>query len=444
MYKKEKILVLGSGLVSKPGVIYLLDKGLKVTVADIILSRAKELVNNYKNGTAISFDINNEEKLEEYINKNDIIVSLLPWTLHIKVAKMCLKNNKNMATTSYVSEEMQALGDEVEAKGLLFLNEIGVDPGIDHMSAKKIIDEIHEEGGKVEHFYSYCGGLPAPEDNNNPFGYKFSWSPRGVVLASRNPAKFLENGKVIDIEGKDLFAEKTVEQDKMEGIGDLEVYPNRDSIPYIDIYGLNEAKTVKRGTYRYLGWCETFLKIIELGLVDDEEKEGIKGSSFYNVLYKITGCEKNENLIKKLADKLKIAVDSDIIKRFEWLGLFDSNKVLKNRNHLDNLSDILQEKLFFNHGEKDILVMRHKFIIINKDGTKDKIISTLIDYGIPFKDSSMARTVSLPLAIGVTLMAEEKLTIKGVKRPVYKEIYEPVLKELETLGIKMIDERTKI
>ncbi len=441
MYKKNKILVLGSGLVSKPGVIYLLDKGLNVTVTDIVLSRAEELVENYDNGVAASFDINDSEVLESYIKKHDIIISLLPWVFHAKVAKLCLKNNKDMATASYVSEEMAALGEEAEKKGLLFLNEIGVDPGIDHMSAQKIIDEVHKEGGKIEHFYSYCGGLPAPDDNDNPFGYKFSWSPKGVVLASRNPAKFLENGEIIDIEGKDLFAKKTVETELVEGVGNLEVYPNRDSLPYIDIYGIEESKTVKRGTYRNIGWCETFLKIIELGLVDDTKENDIKDSNFHNIISKLISCKENENLKEKLANKLNIEQDSKIMQKFEWLGLFDKDKILKKDNLLDNLSDILQEKLFYKDGEKDMLVMRHKFIIINKDGTRDKITSTLIDYGIPFKDTSMARTVSLPLAIGVRLMAEGKIALKGVKRPVYKEIYEPVLKELEKLDIKMVETR---
>ncbi len=443
MYKKDKILVLGSGLVSKPGVIYLLDKGLNVTVTDIVLSRAEELVENYDNGVAASFDINDNKVLESYIKKHDIIISLLPWVFHAKVAKLCLENNKDMATASYVSEEMAALGEEAEKKGLLFLNEIGVDPGIDHMSAQKIIDDVHEEGGKIEHFYSYCGGLPAPDDNDNPFGYKFSWSPKGVVLASRNPAKFLENGKIIDIEGKELFAEKTVESEIVEGVGDLEVYPNRDSLPYIDIYGIEEAQTVKRGTYRNIGWCETFLKIIELGLVDETKKDSIKGSNFYNVISEMISSKENEDLKEKLANKLNIEIDSKIIQKFEWLGLFDKDKILKKDNLLDNLSDILQEKLFYKDGEKDMLVMRHKFIIINKDGTRDKITSTLIDYGIPFKDTSMARTVSLPLAIGVRLMAEGKIALKGVKRPVYKEIYEPVLKELEKLDIKMVETRVR-
>jgi len=444
MFSKNNVLVLGAGFVSRPGVDYLLKRGLNVTIVDIDIKRAKKLVKDYPNGKAVSFDINDTDELEEFIRNNDIIVSLLPWTLHIKVAKLCLKNNRDMATTSYVSDEMNALNDEVKKKSLLFLNELGVDPGLDHMSAKKIIDEVQNSGGNVEHFYSYCGGLPAPDDNDNPFGYKFSWSPRGVVLASKNSARFLENGKVVEVDGKELFSEKTVLTEEIEGIGELDVYPNRDSVPYIDIYGLKEAKTVKRGTYRYKGWCETFYNIVKLGLVDETKNENLKGNSFYAVICDLIACNKDDDLKTKLAEKLNIKTDGDIISRFEWLGLLDKDRALNNDNHLDNLSELLQEKLFYKDGEKDMLVLKHRFIVSDKDGKQEEITSTLIDYGIPYGDTSMARTVSLPLAIGVSLMAEEKISLKGVKRPVYKEIYEPVLKELEKLGIKMIEEKKSI
>ena len=225
----KNILVLGSGLVSRPGVHYLLGhKDFRITVAS--LQKAEALVKGYENGIAISLDINNTAKLVELIKGNDIVISLLPWTHHVKVAKHCLAQNTHMATSSYVSKEMQAFDSEAKNKGLLFLNEMGVDPGIDHMSAMKIIDQIHSEGGKILHFYSYCGGLPAPRDNDNPFGYKFSWSPKGVVLASKNSAHYLENGENIIIEGKNLFVNPRLEE--VGELGTFEVYPNRDSLPY--------------------------------------------------------------------------------------------------------------------------------------------------------------------------------------------------------------------
>ncbi len=436
----NKILVLGAGLVSRPGVNYLLEqKSLTVTVASRTVSKAEKLVKGHVNGRAVAVDVENEQALAALIKEHDIVISLLPWIHHVKVANLCLEHGKNMVTTSYVSEGMKKLAQPVLEKGLIFLNEMGVDPGIDHMSAMKIIHAVEAEGGKVLHFHSYCGGLPAPEDNDNPFGYKFSWSPRGVVLASRNSARFLENGKIVEIPGKDLFLNFKVEE--VEGLGKYEVYPNRDSVPYKDLYGLKDALTVIRGTYRNLGWCETLKKIVDLGLIDETPRTDLKGITFKKMTADLVGCPADKNLKKATAKKLGIPANSEIIKRLEWLGLFSDEIVPDAANYLDILSTRLQEKLFFKEGEKDMLILRHRFIVENKNGSKDLITSTLIDFGIPFGDSSMARTVSLPMAIGTRLIAEGKITLKGVQTPVHPAIYEPVLRELETLNIKMVEKR---
>ncbi len=438
----NRILVLGAGLVSKPGVEYLLKNGLVVTVASRTVSKAEKLVQGYENGSAKELLVENTEELEKLVQENDIIVSLLPWIHHVEVAKMCVKNSKQMATTSYVSEDMQKLDADVKSKGLLFLNEIGVDPGIDHMSAMKIIDEVHEEGGKINHFYSYCGGLPAPADNDNPFGYKFSWSPKGVVLASRNSAKFLENGEVVNIEGKDLFLNKRPET--VEGLGDFEVYPNRDSMTYLKIYGLEEAQTVMRGTYRNIGWCDTFKKIVDLGLVDETPIPGIEGVTFKKMMADLIGVSENEDVKAKVAEKVGLQTDNLVINNLDWLGLFSDDKVAQCNNRLDILSEQLLEKLKFADGERDMIILQHKFFVENADNSKDLITSTLIDYGIPNGDSSMARTVSLPLGIGIKLMSENKINLTGVQIPIFKEVYTPVLKELETQDIKMVEKKTPI
>jgi saccharopine dehydrogenase-like NADP-dependent oxidoreductase len=436
----NKILVLGAGLVSRPGVNYLLEqKNLSVTVASRTVSKAEKLVKGYENGRAVAIDVEDKPALAVLVKEHDIIVSLLPWTQHLKVAELCLAHGKNMVTTSYVSEGMKKLAKPVLEKGLIFLNEIGVDPGIDHMSAMKIIHEVEAEGGKVLHFHSYCGGLPAPENNDNPFGYKFSWSPRGVVLASRNSARYLENGKIVEIEGKNLFLNPKMEE--IEGLGKFEVYPNRDSVPYKELYGLRDALTVIRGTYRNLGWCETLKKIVDLGLVDETPRPGLKGISFKQMTADLVGCPAARPLKEAVAARLGIAVESKIIARLNWLGLFSDETIPEAGNYLDVLSARLQEKLFYKEGEKDMLVLRHSFIVENKDKSQDRITSTLIDFGIPFGDSSMARTVSLPMAIGTRLIAERKITMKGVQTPVHPAIYEPVLRELETLNIKMVEKR---
>jgi saccharopine dehydrogenase-like NADP-dependent oxidoreductase len=436
----KKILVLGAGLVSRPGVNYLLEqKSLSVTVASRTVSKAEKLVKGHANGKAAAVDVENDQALAALIKEHDIIISLLPWIHHVKVATMCLEHGKNMVTTSYVSEGMKKLAKPVLEKGLIFLNEIGVDPGIDHMSAMKIIHAVEAEGGKVLHFHSYCGGLPAPENNDNPFGYKFSWSPRGVVLASRNSARFLENGKIVEIEGKNLFLNPKVEE--IEGLGTFEVYPNRDSVPYKEMYGLRDALTVIRGTYRNLGWCETLKKIVDLGLVDETPRPGLKGITYKKMTAELVGAPADKRLKEATAKKLGIPAASAIIQRLEWLGLFSDETVPDVGNYLDILSERMQQKLFFKEGEKDLLVLRHRFIVENKDKTQDLITSTLIDYGIPFGDSSMARTVSLPMAIGTRLIAEGRIAMKGVLTPVHPQIYNPVLAELETLDIKMVEKR---
>ena len=433
----KKILMLGAGLVSKPGTVFLLENGFNVTVASRTVSKAQKLVQGFENGKALALDIQNQEALDALVKEHDIVISLLPWIHHSRVANSCLKNNKHMATTSYVSEDMQKLDSEVKAKNLLFLNEIGVDPGIDHMSAMKIIDHVHAQGGKIRHFYSFCGGLPAPDDNDNPFGYKFSWSPRGVVLASRNSARFLENGSEVNIKGEDLFLNSR--RETIENLGDFEVYPNRDSIPYKELYGLKDAQTVMRGTYRNIGWCETLKKIVDLGLVDDTPVQGLSGATFKKMMADIAGVDEKQDVIAATAAKLGITKDHFVIQNLNWLGLFNDEPVSAQDNRLDALSDQLQKMLYYKAGEKDMLLMRHTFIIEDADGTEKKVTSTLNNFGIPNGDSSMARTVSLPLAIGVKMMAEEKIDLTGVKIPIQKAIYEPVLKGLEELNIKMTE-----
>lgn len=439
----KKILILGAGLVSRPGVRYLLKQpDISVAVASRTVSKAEKLVEGYKNGAAFPLNVKDEEKLVQFVKQSDIVVSLLPWVYHVKVAKLCLELGKDMATTSYVNDEMQALDNEVKGKKLLFLNEMGVDPGIDHMSAMKIIDDVHREEGKVLHFYSYCGGLPTPEDNDNPFGYKFSWSPKGVVLASRNSAQFLEDGDIINIDGKELFSNYRVEE--IKGLGKFEVYPNRDSVPYKELYGLKDALTVMRGTYRYPGWCDTLKAIVDIGLVDDTLQENLTGKSYVEMMAEITNVTELNDVISTTAEKLGIGTDSDIIRRLEWLGLFSDDRLPDLNNYLDILCYRMQEKLFYREGEKDMIILRHKFTVENSDKSRDLITSTLIDYGIPYGDTSMARTVSLPLAIGVKLMAEGKIPLMGVHIPNVKKIYQPVLTELENLNIKMIEKKSKV
>lgn len=439
----KKILVLGSGLVSRPGVKYLLNqKDISVTIASNEFDKASELINGFSNGNAVQINANNNEDLANVISRCDITISLLPWTFHIKAAELCLKYNKHFVTASYVSEGIKKLDNEVKHKNLIFLNELGLDPGIDHMSAMKLIDKINSEKGKIIHFYSYCAGLPAPENNDNPFGYKFSWSPRGVLLASKNSARYEEDGKLKEIKSKDLFL--NYELDEVDGVGKLEVYPNRDSTHYKKMYGLNSSLTVKRGTYRYPGWCETLSKIVDLGLIDETPVNQIKNPTYLRMMANLVNCNPNDNIILKVAEKINLPIDHPVMQRLSWLGLFNEDNVPPVKTRLDILSNLLQKKLVYKDGEKDMVILKHKLIVENKDNSKDLITSTLINYGIPYGDTAMSRTVSLPLAIGTKLIAEEKIKSRGVLIPTINEIYEPVLNELESLNIGMKEKREKI
>ncbi len=434
----KKVLLLGAGLVSRPLVRYLLEQPeIELIIGSRTVSKAEALIEGHPRGRAVAVTVQDEEKLEELVADADVTISLLPWVHHMQVAGYCLKHGCHLVTTSYVSAAMRALDQEVREKGLLFLNEIGLDPGIDHMSAMKTIHEVAEKGGKIVSFESCCGGLPAPEANDNPFGYKFSWSPRGVLLAGKNNAHFLKDGKEMVIENKDLF--RTMWRKRVEGLGELEVYPNRDSLQYQSLYGLKDAKTIFRGTFRNLGWCETMEKIVLLGYLDETVNPELLKMTWAQVSASLVKG-KAETVKKDMAKFLNIPESHAILSRLEWLGLF-SDRLLKADppSILDALTALMTEKMAYKEGERDMIVLQHDFIAEYPDGKREAIVALLVDYGIPHGDSSMARTVSLPAAIAVKMMLDGQIKMTGVQIPVMPEIYVPVLKELEKMNIKIVE-----
>jgi saccharopine dehydrogenase-like NADP-dependent oxidoreductase len=376
--------------------------------------------------------------LESMISSHDLTVSLLPYTHHVMVAKHCIRFKKNMVTTSYVKPEMQALDAEARAAGIIILNELGLDPGIDHMSAMRIIDTVHSKGGKIEEFYSLCGALPAPEAATNPFKYKFSWSPKGVVMAGNNDAKYLRHGQVVDVPTRDLF--KKPFQVSFPEVGLMEVYPNRDSIEYIGIYGIPEAKTMFRGTFRYKGWCETLDALKQMKLIS-YDKIDMTGKTFAGFMAMQIGASSAENIKEKVAAFLGMGVNDYALNAMEWLGLFANAPMNRTTDSpFEVTSDLMIAKMELGREERDMVVMQHTFLASYPDGKREVVRSRMLDFGTLATDTSIARTVALPAAIGVDMILKGDISVKGVFRPVTPEIYVPILNELEKLGIRMVEE----
>jgi len=439
----KKVLILGAGLVSRPHVNYLLEQpDFLVTVASRTVSKAEKLVGDHPRGKAISLNVKDDKKLEELISENDLAVSLLPYTYHVKIAKLCIKHKKNMVTTSYVSDAMKSLDSEAKSAGIILLNETGVDPGIDHMSAMRVINNVKNNGGGIKSFKSYCGGLPAPEANTNPWGYKFSWSPKGVVMAGKNSAKYLMDKKIIDIPGPELFATNWIV--KIPGFGELEAYPNRNSLPYKELYNIQNTETMFRGTLRYPGWCGAMKKIVELGLLDDEKVYELKNLSYAEFMKNFIKEHKYNDLKKNLAAQWELEESSNPIHRVEWLGLLGDEKIgLEKGTAMDVFCKILLDKLQYAPNERDMLILHHEFIAEFPDRIQ-KITSTMIDYGIPGGDSSMSRTVGLPSAIAAKLVLNGIIKEKGVRIPVEPEIYESILEELKKQNISCVERYQEI
>ena len=429
------VLVLGAGMISKPLVKYLLDHPtFSVIMASRTVSKAEKIIDGHNFGKAIALNVSNDTLLEKLVSESDLTVSLLPYSYHVKIAKLCIKHKKHLITTSYVSDDMKALDKKAKDAGVILLNECGLDPGIDHMSAMRVIHEVQNNNGKVISFRSTTGALPSFESNNNPFGYKFSWSPRGVLLASRNSAKWLENGNEINIPSEQLF-ENYILQD-IPGVGTFENYPNRDSIYYKDIYGLKDAKTVYRGTFRMIGWCETIRKIVALGWLDTKPINGFKGKTYSDLTRFLVGVKDKDDLIKETAKYLNLDTYSAVLKRLEWLGLFSNKQLPEDKdNPLDYLNVLTLNKMGLNKKERDMIIMHHEFVAKYPSKT-EYITSTLVNYGIPYGDSAISRTVALPAAISVKMILHGQIELTGVHIPIIPDIYNPLLDDLREMGIK--------
>ncbi|KAG0066259.1 saccharopine dehydrogenase (NADP+, L-glutamate-forming) [Linnemannia elongata] len=438
----KKILLLGSGFVAEPCVEYLCRRPEnKLTIAARRLAIAQELAGGYANTTAISLDVNDEVALDAAIAEHDVVISLIPYTHHAQVIKSAIKSKTNVVTTSYVSPAMMAYDEAAKAAGVVVMNEIGVDPGVDHLYALKTINEVHAEGGKVLSFLSYCGGLPAPEASNNPLGYKFSWSSRGVLLALKNNAKFYENGEIVEYSGDDLMnsAKPIPIYPAFAFVG----YPNRDSSPYKERYNIPEAHTILRGTLRYAGFPEFVKTLVDIGFLDDAPQDFLAADAseiaWNDVVAKRLGSSSNSeaDLVELIKEKssIKGAEIDRIVKGMKWLGMFSATPVTRRGNYLDTLCATLEDKMMYGKGERDMVMLQHKFEVELKDGTKQTRTSTILEYGNPEGASAMARLVGMPCGVATQLVLDGVIRTPGILAPMSADINDPLIKGIEAEGV---------
>lgn len=436
----RNILIIGAGRSASSLIQYLLNKSteqnLHLTIGDLSLELAQRKTQNHPNATAIALDIFNENQRKAEIQKADIVISMLPAHMHIEVAKDCITFKKHMVTASYVSDEMQKLDAAAKENNLIFMNEIGLDPGIDHMSAMKIIDEIKDKGGKLLLFESFCGGLVAPESDTNLWNYKFTWAPRNVVLAGQGgAAKFIQEGKYKYIPYHKLF--RRTEFLEVEGYGRFEGYANRDSLKYRSVYGLDNILTLYRGTIRRVGYSKAWNMFVQLGMTDDsyvlDNSETMSYRDFVNLFLPYSPTDSVE-----IKTRMALGIEQDDIMwdKLLELDLFNANKIvgLKNATPAQILEKILSDKWTLQPHDKDMIVMYHKFgYEIN--GVQQQIDSKMVCIGDDQTYTAMAKTVGLPVAMATLQILNGNIKTPGVQLPINKEVYLPILKELEEFGV---------
>lgn len=436
----RNVLIIGAGRSASSLIRYLLSKSdeekLHLTVADLSLNLAEAKTQNHPNATPLALNIFDTDQRRNAIENASIVISMLPAHLHIEIAKDCIEFKKHLVTASYVSDAMQALDTDAKQNNLIFMNEIGLDPGIDHMSAMKVIDEIRSKGGKMLLFESFCGGLVAPESDNNLWNYKFTWAPRNVVLAGQGgAAKFIQEGTYKYIPYSALF--RRTEFLEVEGYGKFEAYSNRDSLKYRSIYGLDDILTLYRGTIRRVGYSRAWNMFVQLGMTDDSYViEGSEDMSYRQFINSFLPYHPTDSVEIKTRLILKIDQDDIMWDKLLELDLFNPNKKvnLPNATPAQILEKILTDSWALEPDDKDMIVMYHKFGY-ELNGEKKQIDSKMVCIGDDQTYTAMAKTVGLPVAIATLLILNGKITTPGVQLPIKKEVYEPILKELEEYGV---------
>ncbi|MEM1135955.1 MAG: saccharopine dehydrogenase family protein [Bacteroidota bacterium] len=434
----KNILLIGAGRSSNVLIRFLIDNRKKenweITIADANIEMIKGTLPTNEVKFQI-LNVNDEDACAQLVKKADIVISMVPAHLHMHVAKNCVKYSKNMVTASYVSAEMQQLNRDAQEKNIVLLNEIGLDPGLDHLSAMKIIDNLRASGAEMLNFESFAGGLLAPEsEKENPWKYKFTWNPRNVVLAGQGTVKFIQEGRYKYIPYHRLF--RRTEIIEIEGYGRFEGYANRDSLKYLDAYNLREIPTIYRGTLRRPGFCRAWNIFVQLGATDDsytiEDSENMTYRQFINSFLTFNPTDSVE---LKLMHYLHLDQDSEIMEKLKWLGIFEDKKIgLTNATPAQILQHILEDKWQLSPEDKDMIVMWHQFIY-KLNGKTERKTSSMVVTGEDTINTAMAKTVGLPVGIATQLILQGKIKTSGVQIPTKPSIYEPILQALKPYGI---------
>lgn len=433
----KNVLICGAGMSATDLISYMLDHSeeynWQVTVGDISIETAERKISGHPRGKAVYFDCYDNEIMEQYIKDSDMVISLLPPGMHSAAAKIALRHNAHVVTASYASQEMIDMHEEAKERGLTFLNELGADPGIDHMNGMRSIDHIKAKGGELTSFASYCGSLVAPESNDNPWSYKFTWAPMNVILAGSTGACYYEDGNFRSIPYHRLFT--NIETIKIPDFREFEVYENRDSVAYREKYGLNDIPTFIRATLRYPGYCGAWNKLIELGLTaNNYQIDGSENMTYRDWIASYLPID-GDSLENSLADFLNIERGGWIHKQILWTDLLSDRPIKRvNGTPAEILLDLLLEKLKFNHGDTDMLVFYERIEYIRNNESFEHV-SYMVTKGLDHDHTAISRTVGLPVAIGAKMILNGDIKSRGVLFPWTREVYDPILDELEELGI---------
>jgi saccharopine dehydrogenase (NADP+, L-glutamate forming) len=427
----KKVLILGAGYTVKPMVDYFLDKcGYEVILTSIKKQEAEKIINNRPGGKAVCWTLEQVDVLDRLVQDADMVIAMVPRFCHAKALDLCLKYSKTMLTADYMHSEISAFDEQAKEQDVLILTELGEDPGLDNMGAIQMIDEARAQNGKIISLTSYGAGLPSFEHNRNPFGYKFSWDPKGLMRSAVTPAAYIVNGKKLDVPAK--FEQTRIVD--VHGIGTFEVYANTDCSRYVSIFGLDKACSIFKGLLRFPGWCSAIAAFLKLKLIENTVEEDFENTTYAQLMARLVGVKTIENIKADVAKFLGVKVDDDIIKRMNWLGIFDSIQIpLKRDNNSAVLVDLMLKKMSYASEEKDMIIV-HNEIVVEFPDRKEKRISSMLVEGVSGGYSAMAGAVSLPIAIAARRILDGKVKRTGVTMPTTPDLYQPILEEMSTLG----------